>query len=135
MVNLAVDDNAKLRASDIEFKLPQPSYTVNTLAHLREKYPTHHFSLIMGEDNLKSFHKWKNFEVILERHDLYIYPRISEGIIETQFSNHQQITKVAAPIVEISSSFIRKSIQDEKSIRPLLPQNVWQYIDEMNFYK
>jgi len=135
MVRIAVEDYPNLKASNIEFELLQPSYTVNTLAVLDEKYPDDRFSLIMGEDNLKSFHKWKNFEIILERHAIDIYPRISEGIIETQFSNHPQIKKIAAPIVEISASFIRKSIQDEKNIRPLLPQNVWQYIDEMNFYK
>ena len=77
MVSRAVEDYSKLKASDIEFKLPQPNYTVNTLTYLEEKYPDHEFALIMGEDNLKSFHKWKNYEVILESHNIYIYPRIS----------------------------------------------------------
>ncbi len=135
MVRIAIEDYPNLKASNIEFDLPQPNYTVNTLAVLEEKYPEDHFSLIMGEDNLKSFHKWKNFEVILKRYSIYIYPRISEGTLESQFSNHPQITKIAAPIVEISSTFIRKSIASHKNIRPLLPQNVWEYIDEMNFYK
>lgn len=135
MVRIAVEEYPNLKASNIEFDLPQPNYTVNTLALLEEKYPDKTFCLIMGEDNLKSFHKWKNFEVILDRHPIYLYPRISEGVIETKFSKHPKIIKVAAPIVEISSTFIRKSIQSNKNIRPLLPQNVWQYIDEMNFYK
>lgn len=135
MVRIAIEDYPNLKASNIEFDLPQPNYTVNTLAVLEEKYPEDRFSLIMGEDNLKSFHKWKNFEVILKRHSIYIYPRISEGAVESQFSNHPQITKIAAPIVEISSTFIRKNIASYKNIRPLLPQNVWEYIDEMNFYK
>jgi len=135
MVRIAVEDYPNLKESSIEFDLPQPSYTVNTLAVLEEKYPEDRFSLIMGEDNLKSFHKWKNFEVILENHEIYIYPRISEGILESQFSGHPKIKKIEAPIVEISASFIRKSIASHKKIRPLLPQNVWQYIDEMNFYK
>jgi len=135
MVRIAVEEYPNLKASTIEFDLPQPSYTVNTLAVLKERYPEDRFSLIMGEDNLKSFHKWKNFEVILKNHEIYIYPRISEGNIETQFSDHSQIRKIAAPIVEISSTFIRKSIASHKNILPLLPQNVWKYIDEMNFYK
>ena len=135
MVRIAVEEYSNLKASNIEFDLPQPNYTVNTLAVLEEKYPNKRFCLIMGEDNLKSFHKWKNFEVILDRHPIYIYPRISEGVSETKFSNHPKITKVAAPIVEISSTFIRKGIKSYKNICPLLPQNVWQYIDEMNFYK
>jgi len=135
MVRIAVEEYPNLKASNIEFDLPQPNYTVNTLAVLEEKYPDKKFCLIMGEDNLKSFHKWKNFEVILDRHPIYIYPRISEGVPETKFSNHPKITKVAAPIVEISSTFIRKGIKSNKNIHPLLPQNVWQYIDEMNFYK
>ena len=135
MVYLATESYDRIVPSDIEFKLPQPNYTVNTLIHLQEKYPDHHFNLIMGEDNLKSFHKWKNYEVILENHDLYVYPRTSEGQVETQFEGHPKIHKVDAPIMEISSTFIRKSIAEKKDIRPLLPEAVWKYIDEMNFYK
>ena len=75
LVKIAIDDNFNLRASDVEFNLPKPSYTVDTLAHLREQYPEHQFALIMGEDNLRTFHKWKNYEVILERHQIYVYPR------------------------------------------------------------
>ena len=89
----------------------------------------------MGEDNLKSFHKWKNYEVILERYELYVYPRISDGTIESKFTKHSKIHKVNAPIMELSSTFIRKAIKDGKNIRPMLPQNVWEYLDEMNFYK
>ena len=89
----------------------------------------------MGEDNLKSFHKWKNYEVILDRYHLYVYPRISEGKTETRFDGHAKIVKVSAPIMELSSTFIRKGIKEGKNIRPMLPQNVWDYLDEMNFYK
>lgn len=135
MVDIALENYPKLKSSKIEFDLPQPSYTVNTLAHIKEKYSDHTFSLIMGEDNLKSFHKWKNYETILENHAIYVYPRISKGDIETQFDNHSKIHKVDAPIVEISSTFIRKSIKNKSNIMPLLPHNVWQYLDEMNFYK
>lgn len=135
MVYRAVEDYQKLSVSDIEFKLPQPNYTINTLTHLEEKYPDYEFALIMGEDNLKSFHKWKNYELILERYHIYVYPRISDGIIETQFDNHSKIHKVDAPIMELSSTFIRKAIKDGKNIRPMLPEHVWSYLDEMNFYK
>jgi len=136
MVQIATEDYPKLKPSNIEFNLPQPSYTVNTLIHISEKYPQHQFNLIMGEDNLASFHKWKNFEVILEHHHIYVYPRIYQGEKpKTQFENHSKIHTVDAPIMEISSTFIRKSIANKKNIEPLLPCKVWKYIDEMNFYK
>ncbi|WP_418508691.1 nicotinate (nicotinamide) nucleotide adenylyltransferase [Corallibacter sp.] len=135
MVYLATETYDKLQPSNIEFNLPQPNYTANTLIHLEEKYPNHTFSLIMGEDNLKGFHKWKNYEVILERYHLYVYPRISEGRIETQFNNHNHVHYIKAPIMEISSTFIRNAIKENKNIRPLLSEPVWKYIDEMNFYK
>ncbi|WP_035335181.1 nicotinate (nicotinamide) nucleotide adenylyltransferase [Dokdonia sp. PRO95] len=135
MVMEAVEHYDKIEPSNIEFDLPQPNYTVYTLAHLEEKYPQHEFCLIMGEDNLKSLHKWKNYEVILERHDIYVYPRISEGTVETQFDNHPKIHKVDAPIMEISSTMIRKAIKEDKNIRPLLPPEVYTFIDEMSFYR
>jgi nicotinate-nucleotide adenylyltransferase len=137
LVNLATDDYPKIKPSDIEFKLPQPNYTVNTLAHLKDKYPQHEFSLIMGEDNLKSLHKWKNYEFILENHDIYIYPRILESIDAEINSalDQSRIHKIDAPIVEISSTFIRESIKNKKNVRPLLPEKVWQYVDHNNFYR
>ncbi|MEW7281010.1 nicotinate (nicotinamide) nucleotide adenylyltransferase [Aquimarina sp. 2201CG1-2-11] len=135
MVYRATQYYPKLHPSDIEFKLPQPNYTVNTLIYLQEKYPEDEFHLIMGEDNLKSFHKWKNYEVILEKHHIYVYPRIAEGVVENQFTDHPKIHRIDAPIMEISSTFIRKAIPLDKNIRPLLPEPVWEYIDEMNFYK
>jgi len=135
MVRIATEDFPNLRASNIEFHLPQPSFTVNTLVALEEKHPTINFCLIMGEDNLKSFHKWKNFELILDRYFIYIYPRISKDDSEIMLSNHSKIIEVAAPVVEISSTFIRKSIKSNKNVKPLLPQKVWEYVDEMNFYK
>ncbi len=145
LVRLATEDYPKIKPSDIEFKLPQPNYTVNTLAHLMEKYPQHEFSLIMGEDNLKSFHKWKNYEYILQHHDIYIYPRlevkgrtgeaISEEAENLELKNHPRIHIIDAPIVEISSTFIRENIKNKRNIRPLLPHNVWEYVDHNNFYK
>ena len=135
MVYRATKDYTKLKPSDIEFTLPQPNYTITTLVHLEEKFPDHKFALIMGEDNLKSFHKWKNYQLILELHDIYVYPRISEGKVETQFDKHPKIHHVDSPIMELTSTFIRKSIKEGKNVRPMLPENVWEYLDEMNFYK
>lgn len=135
MVYLATKDYDTLKESDIEFNLPQPNYTVNTLAYLTEKYPKKEFSLIMGEDNLKSFHKWKNYQVILDHHNIYVYPRISDGIVETQFDNHPKIHHVEAPIMEISSTLIRNSIKAGKNVKPLLPEHVWTYLDDMGFYR
>ncbi len=135
MVYLATKDYTKLKPCDIEFNLPQPNYTVNTLAYLQEKYPEHDFALIMGEDNLKNFHKWKNYEVILENHHIYMYPRISENKIETQFDGHSNIHTIDAPIMELSSTFIRNAVKAGKNVQPMLPNHVWKYLDEMNFYK
>ncbi len=136
MVYEAVQDYPKLKPSKIEFELPQPNYTIDTLVHLDEQYGSdHQFSLIMGEDNLKSFHKWKNYEAILEHYSIYVYPRISKGKIEHQFEGHPKITNVNAPIMEISSTFIRREHKKGKNIRPLLPDTVWKYMDEMNFYR
>ncbi len=135
MVYLATKEYNRIIPSDFEFKLSQPNYTINTLAQISEKYPSHSFSIIMGEDNLKSFHKWKNYAAILEDYSVYVYPRISEGISNTEFSQHPKIQKVNAPIIEISSTMIRNLIQEGKVFRPLVSSEVWQYIDEMNFYK
>ena len=135
MVYQATKDYDKLSVSDIEFNLPQPSYTINTLTYLLEKHPNHEFSLIMGEDNLKGFHKWKNNDIILKNHDLYVYPRISEGKTEAQLKNHPKIHRIDAPVVEISSTFIRQAIRDGKNCKPLLSEPVAHYIDIMNFYK
>ncbi|WP_394747777.1 nicotinate (nicotinamide) nucleotide adenylyltransferase [Spongiimicrobium salis] len=136
MVYEATAAYPKLEPSTIEFDLPQPNYTINTLVHLQEKYgEEYRFSLIMGEDNLKSFHKWKNYEVILEHHHIYVYPRVSMGEVPDQFVDHPKIHRVAAPIMEISSSFIRKHHKEGKNVQPLLPHAVWNYMDEMNFYR
>ncbi|WP_293297595.1 nicotinate (nicotinamide) nucleotide adenylyltransferase [Allomuricauda sp.] len=136
MVYEAVQDYPRLKPSTIEFDLPQPNYTSDTLAHLEDKYgPDYAFSLIMGEDNLKSFHKWKNYEAILEQYSIHVYPRISMGEMAHQFEDHPKITKVSAPIMEISSTFIRKAHNQGKNIRPMLPEPVWKYMDEMNFYR
>src|SRR5680860_82492 len=129
LVYIACENYPKLKPCNVEFKLSQPNYTINTLVQLEENYPDPDFSLIMGEDNLKSFHKWKNYEVILERYFIYVYPRVSHGMAENQFKDHPKIRRVEAPIVEISSTFIRKAIKSGKNITPMLPEKVWEYID------
>ena len=134
MVHMATSPYDKLGVSNIEFGLPQPNYTINTLEHIKEKHPNHSFALIMGEDNLKSLHKWKNYELLLENYEIYVYPRVTK-LSDNNLSNHSSIHFVDAPIVEISSTHIRKNIKEGKNIEPLLPHSVWKYIDEMNFYK
>ena len=89
----------------------------------------------MGEDNLNSFHKWKNYETILENHFIYVYPRVSAEKTSEKFKNHPKIKFVDAPITEISSTMIRNGIKNKKNVKPLLPKEVWEYIDDMNFYK
>lgn len=136
LVEKAIQGYEKFKVSDIEFNLPQPNYTVNTLAVLAEKNYDYDFSIIMGEDNLQHFHKWKNYEIILEYYNVYVYPRIYSGReSETQFDNHSKVHKVDAPIVEISSTFIRKAIQEEKNVSPLLQKDVLEYIEKKKFYK
>lgn len=145
MVHLATEDFPKIKPSDIEFNLTQPNYTVNTLVHLQEKHPNYEFSLIMGEDNLKSLHKWKNYQAILAHHAIYVYPRLEDkgqtnDAIATEaekvkFEDYQKIHLIDAPVVEISSTFIRDNIKKGKNIQPLLPNKVWEYIDHNNFYK
>ena len=134
MVHMATSPYDKLGVSNIEFGLPQPNYTINTLEHIKEKHPNYTFALIMGEDNLKSLHKWKNYELLLENYEIYVYPRVTK-LSDNNLSNHSSIHFVDAPIVEISSTHIRKNIKDGKNVEPLLPHSVWKYIDEMNFYK
>lgn len=135
MVHLATENYPKILPSNIEFKLPQPNYTVNTLAYLQEKFPKHEFSLIMGEDNLNSLHKWKNYEIILQNHNIYVYPRLNSGEMDEQFINHPKIHKINAPILELSSTFIRNNIREEKNIQPMLSSKVWEYIEHNLFYK
>ena len=135
LVFLATEDYPESKPSDIEFKLSQPNYTVNTLAHLQDKHPNYAFSLIMGEDNLNSLHKWKNHEVILQNHEIYVYPRISSELENSIYKTNPKVHIIDAPIVEISSTFIRENIKNKKNVRPLMPEKVWEYIDHNNLYK
>lgn len=133
LVRLAIGDHSKMKASNIEFKLPQPSYTTNTLAHLSEKYPQHAFSLIMGSDNLESLHKWKNYEVILQHYSILVYPR--PGHDGGKFKAHPSVKMTEAPLMEISSTFLREGIRNKKDLRFFFPEATWNYLREMNFYK
>jgi nicotinate-nucleotide adenylyltransferase len=133
LVDTAIEGYNKLQSSNIEFKLSKPSYTINTLVHLQEKYPKHQFVLILGSDNLQTFHKWKNYEQILAEYELYVYPRPRyDG---GELANHPKVRVFNAPIIEISSSFIREAIKTKKDIRYFLLPSVFEYISEMNFYK
>lgn len=134
MVNLATQDYPKLKSSAIEFDLKQPNYTIDTLVYLEEKYPNYQFALIMGEDNLVSLPKWKNADILLENYPIYVYPRKLNASIQKRPITGR-VEKIDAPIIEISSSFIRSALKSGKNIRPLLPETVWTYLDEMNFYK
>ena len=133
MVVEAIDAEPRFRASTIEFNLPQPSYTINTLVHLQEKYPKNKFSLIMGEDNLATFHKWKNYERILAQCDVLVYPR--PNCEKTPFHHHPKVKITAAPQVEISSTFIRNAIKENKNVQYFVPEKVWKYMMDMGYYK
>lgn len=132
MVEAAIYDNAKLRATDIEFNMPKPSYTVDTLAYLADKHPNHEFSLIIGEDNLRSFPKWKNHEAILNEYGLYVYPRPNTS--PSKLKDHASVTWVKAPLLDISATFIRHMLQRGKSIRYLVPDSVIRLITSRKLY-
>jgi nicotinate-nucleotide adenylyltransferase len=135
LVFRATEAYDKLKPCDVEFKLPQPNYTSKTLAELKDSHPDKDFALIMGEDNLVSFHKWKNYESILEQHAIYVCPRLTKVDIPERFQNHAKIHFTDTPVMDISSTLIREMIKSGKNIQPLLPSKVWEYIDEMNFYR
>jgi nicotinate-nucleotide adenylyltransferase len=133
LVHLAIEGHRKLKACSDEFTLPKPSYTVDTLAHLKEKYPQHEFALIMGGDNLATFNKWKNFEFILNNYKIFLYNRPGYddplGLL-----NHPNVQICQAPMLEISSSFIRQQLALKKSIRYLVTDEVWKYIESSGMY-
>lgn len=133
MVRVAIEENYKMRACDVEFYLPIPSYTVVTLAHLREQYPDREFCLIMGSDNLESFHKWRNYEYILENYQIYVYPR--PGHVNCELASHPNVHLVDVPMMDISSSYIRERIKQKRSVEYLLSEPVYKYLTEMHFYE
>jgi len=132
MVDAAIADNYHLSVSDIEFNMPKPSYTVDTLAYLTDKNPGKEFSLIIGEDNLRSFPKWKNHEVILENYGLYVYPRPSAN--KPELSSHANVHWIDAPILDISATYIRSLVKENKSIKYLVPESVEQLIKLRKLY-
>lgn len=139
MVQLATGDSDRLKASDIEFKLPVPSYTIDTLTYLNEKYPKNEFCLVMGEDNLYTLHKWKNAKELLDRYSIYVYPRPDSikpsSLLLDQLLLKADIHKAAAPLMDISGTFIRDGIKNKKDMSYFLPALVWKYIKEMHFYE
>lgn len=133
LVELAIGNDDRFRVSDIEFRLPKPSYTIDTLTYLQEQFPGYMFSLIIGSDNLSTFNLWKNYKLIEENYKRYIYPRRDSENVDSV--KHKNIEVVEAPMIEISSSFIRNAIRQGKDIRHFLPDKVYDYIFKMNFYK
>jgi nicotinate-nucleotide adenylyltransferase len=133
MVQTAIEDHPRIRACNIEFKMPKPSYTIDTLVRLEEKHPDHQFVLIAGTDIFPTFHKWKNYETLLENYKFYIYQR--PGFESGQFASHPHVMIFEAPVMEISSSFIRQAILNGRDIRYFVPDKVYDYIREMHFYE
>jgi nicotinate-nucleotide adenylyltransferase len=134
LVRLAIGENPQLRASDIEFSLPKPSYTIDTLTYLKEKYPEYEFILIMGGDNLASLHRWKNYELLLKNHQIFVYSRPGYEIPEN-FRDHRQVLFFEAPQMHISASYIRQSIKQGHSVQYLLTEPVYQYLESSTLYR
>lgn len=133
MVKAAIAGNYKLEVTDVEFHLPRPSYTIDTLAVLSEKHPTRKFVVIVGQDNLVNFEKWKNYQQILDFYGLYVYPR--PGVTESPVLRHSHVQLVPAPLLDISATYIRQSIHEGKSVRYLVPEPVEELIRIRNFYR
>lgn len=133
LVEKALSDDFRIQVSNIEFHLPKPSYTIDTLTHLKEEYKNHQFALIVGSDNLRYFHKWKNHREIVDQNDIYVYPR--PGSDPYQYTDKFPLNIVNGPFIEISSSFIRSAIADGKDMRYFLPEKVYQYIKKMHLYE
>ena len=135
MVEMAIKNYPKMRVSDIEFSMPKPSYTIDSLTYLRERYPEYTFGLIMGEDNLVSLPKWKNYETLIKNHQIIVYPRFLVQDTDKEVITHENICKINAPIIELSATEIRKMIREKKNVRPMLPPEVFEHIDTKGFYQ
>jgi nicotinate-nucleotide adenylyltransferase len=139
MANLAIGNNDRLRASDIEFRLPVPSYTIDTLAYLKEKHPQNKFVLVMGQDNLYTLHKWKNAKILVRDYPILVYPRPGSvkplHALLDELLAEAEIKYADAPLMEISGTFIRDGIKSGKDMSYFLPPQVWKYIQEMHFYE
>ena len=132
LVKLATENETRLKASDIEFHLPRPSYTIDTLTYLKEKHPEHEFSIVMGSDGLQNLHKWKNAAVLVKDHDIYLYKRPGAEIVNTL---NARIHAADAPLLEISSTHIRDMIKQGKSVRYLVPDKVLEEIELYHYYR
>ena len=132
LVERAIEENNRFRASDVEFHLPKPNYTATTLAYLLEKHPEHHFRPIIGEDNLRNFPRWKNHETILEDFGLLVYPR--PGVTNSPLKGHPNVQYVEAPLLNISATYIRRLIKEAKPIRYLVPDRVVQLIEQRKLF-
>jgi nicotinate-nucleotide adenylyltransferase len=132
LVQTAVQDDTRIKASDIEFNLPKPSYTISTLAYLKEKNPEHEFYIIMGSDSFQNLHKWKNYELIIKEYEVYVYLRPGFDV-----SNHvnAKLHIVDAPLLQLSATQIRQYIKEGKSVRYLVPENVREEIESGGYYK
>lgn len=139
MVEKALEGEEHMRGSDIEFRLPKPSYTIDTMVHLEEKHPERSFALIMGEDNLYTLHKWKNARMLTDRFPIVVYPRPDSREPDHQgwkeLVSGARIIYSDAPLMEVSSSYIRRQIKGGKDVRFFMPPDVWKYIREMHFYE
>ena len=133
LLNLAIEGNENLQASNIEFNLPKPSYTIDTLTYLKEKYPKHQFVLIMGSDNLATLHKWKNYKLLINNYELLVYKRHNSA--GNPFPENKNITILDFPFLDISATFIRANIKAGVSMQYLLPDKVWSYINETGWYR
>jgi nicotinate-nucleotide adenylyltransferase len=133
LVREAIEDDPRFWVTDIEFTMPQPSYTIDTLTYLEEKYKDKNFVLLAGSDQLPTFDKWKNPNRILELYKMYVYAR--PGFKGSKYEKHPSVKIFRTPLMEISSTFIRKSIAERKDMRYMLPEKVWKYIQEMHFYE
>jgi nicotinate-nucleotide adenylyltransferase len=132
LVRLATEDDTRIKVSDIEFALPKPSYTIDTLTYLVEKYPEHRFSIIMGGDSFQNLNKWKNFEAIVKNYSIYVYPRPG---VEIKNTLNAELTIINAPLLQISATQIRQWIKEGKSIRYLVPDKVLDEIQRSGYYK
>ena len=132
MCKLATDNSKNIQVSDVELKLPQPSYTIDTLVHLKEKYPQHEFALIMGSDNLVSLPKWKNYKLILRDYQIYVYPR--PGYENSDLASHPSVTITMTPLMELSATFIRQSLKEKKNVQYFVPDVVLDFIESKNLY-
>ena len=133
MARLATDNSDNIEVSDVELKLPQPSYTIDTLTHLKEKYPQHEFAIIMGSDNLVTLHKWKNYKLILRDYQIYVYPR--PGYENTDLATHPSVHITMTPLMELSATFIRKSIAEKKNVQYFVPDPVLKFSESKGLYR